>query len=94
MGGQGLVVTDQTAVEHQPAVGPLGRPAFADWCEAPASRGALHDFEVDAQAGGVLDGVLVVAAVVLALAQGGVVGGGLLEEGAAGRGVLDAGRGD
>ncbi|KUL43425.1 hypothetical protein [Streptomyces regalis] len=54
----------------------------------------MDDFEVDAEGGGVLDEVFAVAAVAPDLAQGGVVGGGPIEEDSAGDGVLDAGRGD
>ncbi|MEY9988274.1 hypothetical protein ABIE67_000306 [Streptomyces sp. V4I8] len=39
----------------------------------------MDDFEVDAEGGGVLDEVFAVAAVDPDLAQGGVLGGGLLE---------------
>jgi hypothetical protein len=49
---------------------------------------------VDAEGGGVFDEVLAVAAVDPGLADGGVFGCGLLDEGPAGGGVLHARRGD
>ena len=90
----GLVVARQAAVQHQPAIRPLHRPALRDRGESPGPGRALDDFEVDPEDGGVLDEVLAVAAVDPDLAQAGMVGGSLVQEGFPGGGVPDAGRGD
>ncbi len=92
--GKGFVITGESAVEHEPAVGPLHCPAFRDRCESPAPGGALDDFEVDAEGGGVLEEVFAVAGVDPDLADRGMGGRCLVEEGLACGGVLDAGRGD
>jgi hypothetical protein len=75
----GFAVTRRTPVQYEPPVRPLDRPAFRDGGESPGPGGALDDFEVDAEGCGVFDDVLAVAAVDPDLAQGGVVGGGLLQ---------------
>src|SRR5262249_17367916 len=84
----------QAAVEHEPAVGPLDRPTFRDGGESSGSGGALDDFEVDAEGGGVLDEVFAVATVDPDLADRGMSRGHLVEEGLACGGVLDTGCGD
>jgi hypothetical protein len=58
---------------------------------APGDGGYFH---VDAEGRGVLDQVPAVAAVDPDLADGGVLGGDLVQEPGAGDGVLHAGRGD
>jgi hypothetical protein len=67
----------------------LDRPAFRDRGESPGPGGASGDFEVDAEGGGVLDEVLTVAAGAPHLADCGVSGGNLVEEGSTCGGVLD-----
>jgi hypothetical protein len=90
----GFVVAGQAAVEQQPAVGPLHRPPFRDRSESPDPGGAPDDFEVNAEGSGVFDEVFAVTAVDPGFAQAGVDGGSLFQEGAASRGLLNAGRGD
>ena len=93
-GGKGFVVAGQGAVEHQPVVGPLDRPAFRDRGESSGPGGAWGGFEGDAEGGGVFDEVFAVAAVGSDFADRGMVRGDLFEQVGAGHGVLHSGRGD
>lgn len=72
---------------HQPAERSFHRPPAWKHREAAGARFAAHDFEVDAEAGGVVDEVLAIAAVRPALADGGVGRGDPVEQGLAGRGA-------
>lgn len=83
----GFAVTGQAAMEYEPAVGPLDCPAFRGWGESAGAGGALEEFEVDAEGGGILEEVFAVAAVDPDFAQAGMAGGGLVQKSSPGGGV-------
>lgn len=59
----GLVVVCETSVVHQPAGGPLDPPASGDDREPFDAGVASDDFDVDAEAGAMVDGFRLVAGV-------------------------------
>jgi hypothetical protein len=61
--GVGFVVAGEAAVVHQPAEGPLDNPTSEDHLEPFDAWVALDDFDVDAEAGAVVDGFCSVAGV-------------------------------
>lgn len=54
----GFVVVGEATVVHEPAEGPLDDPAPPDHLEALLGRVAAGDFDVDAQAGAVVDALV------------------------------------
>lgn len=76
----GFVVAGEAAVVHEPAEGALDDPASGDHLEALVGGVTPGDFDVDAQAGAVVDGLGAVAAVRPRLRDAGVVFGDVREQ--------------
>ncbi|MCT9011541.1 hypothetical protein N4G66_43455 [Streptomyces rhizosphaerihabitans] len=72
--GAGLVVTGASAVVHEPAEGPLDCEASGmTFFESLDAGGALDDFDVDAEAGAVVNGFGAAAGVGPCLGHAGLV---------------------
>lgn len=91
-GGQGLVVTDEAAVEHEPSEGALDYPASLEDVEAAGVGIAMDDLGVDAQGGGVVGELLLEAGIDPGHSDRRMVGLGLVQDLDAGL-VLRDGRG-
>ena len=92
--GQRFVVAGEAAVVHEPADGAFDDPSAFDDAEAFDLRVFGDDLDVDAEGGAVLDGFDLESGIDPRLGQGGVQGGGLVEQVVADRVVADAGGGD
>jgi hypothetical protein len=79
-GGQGLVVSGEAPVQHDPTNTSLDNPAPFDNVEAANSGVSVDDFDVDSEAGAVLDDGVLEAGVDPALGDGRVGLLGLVEE--------------
>src|SRR3954453_13172970 len=92
--GSGFVVAYEAAVVHEPAQRALDHPSTFDHAEAFRLRVVGDDLDVDAQAGTVFDELVLETGIDPRLGQGGVGGGGLVEEVHADRVVADVGGSD
>lgn len=89
--GVGFVVAGQSAVVHEPAEGPLDHPTPGNRLESFGSRVALDDFDVDPEAGTVVDHLRAVSGVGPCLGHVGACAGDLGEQVDAAGVVGDAG---
>ena len=90
----GFVVAGEAAVVHEPAEGPLDDPAPRNHLEPLLGGVAVGDFDLDAQAGAVVDGLGAVAALGLRLCDVRVALGDVREQVDCADVVGDAGDGD
>lgn len=79
-GGKGLVVSGEAPVQHDPTNTSFDNPASFDDVEAANSRVSFDDFDVDSEAGAMLDDGVLEAGVDPALGDGRVGLLGLVEE--------------
>jgi hypothetical protein len=70
----GLIIPDESAMQHQPAQGPLHHPAPFDDVEASGFGVSGYDLGIDTQGGGVLDELVLESGVNPGLDDGGACG--------------------